>query len=288
MWAPMIVIGYIHCLLHSFIGMEASVHELSHWTPFKTRWLNDIFYYLFGFLTWNNGVHFRASHTNHHLLTAYHGLDKEVILDPVNFYWYDYIRFFTFDWKKFKMYIFPLVAQAFGNGDADVFQWDPLFQPDDERRKKMITNSRLILIGHLVLLGVFIYFRLWIFIPLVTFGYFFATFPSQACVMMQHLGRCPDVPDWRLVARSVKMGPLVSWLYWNMAYHIEHHTYAAVPFYNLRKLHKAMAFDCPEPPKGFFRGFKDVTAELNKQEEDPKYCQHPEFPPTAAPPKFSG
>ncbi|UCG00112.1 MAG: fatty acid desaturase [Spirochaetaceae bacterium] len=76
MWIPMILASYLHCTFHSFIGTEAAVHELSHGTPFKTRFLNEFFYRLFSFLTWNNYLHFRVSHMLHHQYTVHKGLDK--------------------------------------------------------------------------------------------------------------------------------------------------------------------------------------------------------------------
>ena len=53
-WIPMAAVIYINLVFHGFVGMEAAVHELSHGTPFKTQWLNELFYRLFCFLSWNN------------------------------------------------------------------------------------------------------------------------------------------------------------------------------------------------------------------------------------------
>ena len=51
MWVPMFILCYVHASMHSFVGMEAAVHELSHGTPFKSKWLNELFYYLFSSLS---------------------------------------------------------------------------------------------------------------------------------------------------------------------------------------------------------------------------------------------
>ena len=61
----MLAVCSIHFMFHGFTGTEAAVHELSHGTPFKSRWLNELFYRLFCFLSWSNWVHFRASHMLH-------------------------------------------------------------------------------------------------------------------------------------------------------------------------------------------------------------------------------
>jgi fatty acid desaturase len=58
LWIPFVLACYAFSVFQGFLGMEAAVHELSHQTPFKTRWLNEAFYGIFAFLTWNNPVHF--------------------------------------------------------------------------------------------------------------------------------------------------------------------------------------------------------------------------------------
>ena len=76
--------------------------------------------------------------------------------------------------------------------------------------------------------------------------------------MQQHLRLNPKVPDWRVSCHTVKFGPLAAYLYWRMNYHIEHHMYAAVPFFNLPKLHEALVFDTPKPLHGYLAGIKLV------------------------------
>lgn len=284
LWIPMIAVAYLHSGFHSFVGMEAAVHELSHGTPFKTKWLNEFFYRLFSFLTWNNYLHFRVSHMLHHQFTVHRGLDKEVILTPISFTLLDYLSWFFFDFRKFKMFIFTNIAHFFGNAEVDFFFWDPLFLPEDKRRKQMCNWARIVVIGHLILLGVFIYFQLWILIFVVTFGSFFATFLSRGCGMQQHLGLNPNVPDWRVSCHTVKFGPLTAYLYWRMNYHVEHHMYAAVPFFNLPKLHEALTFDTPKPLHGYLAGIKRILTVQMQQRREPSYNFMPEFPPTAAAP----
>jgi fatty acid desaturase len=282
-WLATAAACYIHCMLHGFAGMDASAHELSHGTPFKTRWLNEFFYHLFCFLTWNNGPHFRISHTRHHQLTLHRGRDKEVVLEPVPFNGIDWLSWFTFDFKKFWMYVIPNFAYAFGRTGLDFFHWDPLLPRDDAQMKKVFNFSRFIVIGHLILLGLFIYFKLWPLIVVITFGYFIATFPVRGCVAQQHVGLCSNIPDWRVSAYTMEYGTVLGYLYWHMNYHVEHHTYAAVPFYNLRKLHQAMAHNTAEPPKGWIGGWKRILSIQREQGKNPEFCFVATLPPTAEP-----
>ena len=79
----------------------------------------------------------------------------------------------------------------------------------------------------------------------------------------------------------------MSFLYWNMNYHIDHHMYAGVPFYNLPKLHEAIARDLPESLPSFFGGIRHVWRVYKKQRLDRSYRYQQIFPETAHPPVFA-
>ena len=205
MWLAMVVAAYLHSMFHGFLGMGAAVHELSHGTAFKTRALNNFFFRLFAFLTWNSYFHFKESHRRHHQVTAYDMYDFEVPREPIGFTKLQVLGWFTFDWKHFKNIIGTNIQHAAGNTDADFFFWCPLLRKDDIKTKRLISWARLLLIGHLALMALFIYFRLWILIYTVNFGYFFATFLVHGCEMQQHSGLSHNVPDWRVIAYTARL-----------------------------------------------------------------------------------
>lgn len=153
MWVATIVACYVHSLFHQMVGMAAAVHELSHGAPFKNKRVNDFFYKLFCFLTWNNPVHFRASHMLHHQYKVFCGLDKEVTQEPVNkkMNWLNYLSWATFDYAWFWTFVRANVLDVLGKGNADLFLWDPLFPQDDPRRKEMIRWARFAVGSHAAL-----------------------------------------------------------------------------------------------------------------------------------------
>ena len=55
-----------------------------------------------------------------------------------------------------------------------------------------------------------------------------------------------NVPDFRFNSRSIRLNPFFEFLYWRMNYHAEHHMYAGVPCYNLKRLSQVIADDIPE------------------------------------------
>jgi len=285
-WVPMILACYLHSLFLNMMSISAAVHELSHGTPFRTKPVNEFFLYLFSFLTWNNPVHFRASHIlNHHPYTVYRGLDKEVIQVPVRdkLNWVNLLSWFTFDWAWFAVFFRVNVLHALGNGDADFFSWSPLFSKDDPRRTAMCTWARIMVIAYIVLIAVFIVFHFWVGLYLV-FSYYFVRFLANLTGAIQHTGLGSSVPDWRLVCHTVKLSPLLRFLYWNMNYHTEHHMYAAVPFFNLPKLRAAIEKDVPAAHASFGACLRKLYQIRREQDRNPGYIWLPVFPAGATPP----
>ena len=288
LWVAMALACYVHGMLFRFLSQAAAVHELSHGTAFKTRALNEFFYQLFCFLTWNNPVHFRASHMLHHQFTVIRGVDKEIVQGPVaeKLNVMNLVFWFTVDIPAFLRFFGTNFLHAAGDGDADVFHWDPLFPEGDPRRAQMIRFARLMLVGHVAAGVVFALLHQWVLIYLLSFGTFVGTFLSRSCVALQHTGLSENIPDWRVLCYTVRFGPVLRFLYWSMNYHIEHHMFAAVPFYNLKRLHKLVQFDYPAPQKSFLAGMANLFAVMKRQKTDPSYVYSPVFPPTANPVKW--
>ena len=58
---------------------------------------------------------------------------------------------------------------------------------------------------------------------LITLAPFYGGGLQWLCNNTQHIGLQDDVPDFRLCCRTVILNPVVSFLYWRMNYHTEHH-----------------------------------------------------------------
>lgn len=54
--------------------------------------------------------------------------------------------------------------------------------------------------------------------------------------------------------------------------------YAAVPCYNLGKLHQMIKHDLPPTPRGLVAVWKEINAILKKQDADPTYQHEPLIP----------
>jgi fatty acid desaturase len=65
-----------------------------------------------------------------------------------------------------------------------------------------------------------------------------------------------------------------------MDYHIEHHMYAAIPYYNLPKLNKLIRDDLPRPKGLLMTWIKDIFPALKQQKPNPGYVARPVLPDT--------
>ena len=98
---------------------------------------------------------------------------------------------------------------------------------------------------------------------------FFATL-NAICGLTQHMCLRDNVKDHRHSTRSVRLNPILSFIYWNMEYHIEHHMFPMVPSYNLPKLHKFIKHQLPKP-LSLFEAYKEIIPAVIKKSKNPDY-----------------
>lgn len=267
-WPWTLVALFLHGTCMSFTSPAAACHELCHGTPFKTRWLNELFLGIFAFLSWTNPVWFRTSHTRHHQYTLHKPYDLEVVLPQPRTRPMDWFRMVTFSPTWIYNAIRGHVRHATGILTGE---WANRIFPESEPalRRRLVNWARFLLIGHLLLAVWFVAIREWILIPIVVLP-FYSGWLATLCVAPQHKGMQSQVPDFRRCCRTVIQDPLTNFLYWQMNYHIEHHMYAGVPFFNLRKLHRLVQEDGgPQPPRGLIDTWREIFIIDRRQREEP-------------------
>lgn len=152
-------------------------------------------------------------------------------------------------------------------------------------RQKVFRWARILLIGHMILAGTFLYFGQWFLVVLFTLAPFYAQWLNILCASTQHAGMQPNVPDYRFCCRTMILNPFLAFLYCNMNYHLEHHMYASVPFYNLPKLRRAIEHDVPPASPGLWAAWREILPALRKQKVNPDYFIPVTLPAEAKPPK---
>jgi fatty acid desaturase len=277
---------FLHGTCSWFMGLIA-VHELVHKTPFRTQFWNDFFLYLFSFLSWSDPVWFRCSHVRHHQVTGYHDLDHEVPFpqkmdwDCVKFWFWQLVPFPKIDssWNRVMAWIKTASKNPMDNRDYDD-KWFEIHMPGEDVRVRQNRWARAMLAGHLALALIFIATGNWYLILIINLSCFYCPWLYTLCVTPQHIGMTPNSPDFRLVCRTFTCGRFLGFLYWNMQYHIEHHMFPAVPFYNLPALRRAIEHDMPPATHGLWATWREIIPVLKKQREDPSYTFAPDLPST--------
>ena len=253
-----------------------------HGTVFRSKLVNELFLRLFSFLHWSSPDHFRASHVRHHQYTVHDDLDQEVRLPrPLQ----------PLQWAGRVVLAVPgMIAEirallrwslgrlADNPWEQRCFADRPHGQGDAAKRAALFGWARVVLAGHLVLAVVFAATGQWMLLLVVTFARWLAPWLSFMFIETQHSGLRSDVPDFRCCCRTVLLGPVTRFLYWHMNYHVEHHMYPSVPFYNLGKLRRAIAADLPPATRGLWRSWAQMLPILWRQRRDAGYVFTPPLP----------
>ena len=233
-----------------------AVHELVHGTVFKTKWLNTFFANLFGFIGIINPHMFWYSHTEHHKYTLHPPDDLEVVV-PIYHSIGEYFRSFLINFYFYREFA-DMFRYCFGKFKGD---WEPIIVPDhaEGRKSKVVNWSRGAVLGHLVIVVISIWSGWWIIPVLTTMSGAYGAWLFCLCNCAQHAGLTENIDDFRLNCRTIYINPITRFLYWNMNWHIEHHMYAAVPCYHLKKLHYAIKHELPNCPKGLIETWVEIA-----------------------------
>jgi len=268
-WPWWATVGIV--FLYGMVGAFTinGVHELGHGTVFKTRWLNSFFCHLLAFLGWHNHETFQYSHIRHHRYTLHPPDDLEVVL-PSGFLFRDVLKWGFFFPLHFKFIFLQTLRYARGEFRGE---WELTLYPesDPKSRKAPVRWARITLAGHALISVAALTAGQWIIPILCCSAGSIGQWLFFLCNNTQHTGLKDNVDDFRLCCRTFTIHPIISFLYWQMNYHIEHHMYAAVPCYNLGKLHKLIKHELPPTPHGLIATWKEIDETVRRQRTDPTY-----------------
>lgn len=248
----------------------AASHECAHGTAFKTRWLNELVFWITSVVFIEEPLYRRYSHASHHTFTWFNGKDAQKPYgNPVS--WWTYI-------SHTSGLAMPIVALwtmwriAIGNLNVQEREFAPASEVP-----KMIRNARIML---LVYASLFFWAALmqtatpfvFFFIPRIVGGWLVNLY-----INTQHMCMDEDIADHRFSSRTIRCSPLGRLLYWNMNYHIEHHIFPMVPFHSLRALRNEIRNELPRDTGGVFATNAQIIGAIARQKDDPAYSLSPIF-----------
>ena len=293
-WAAFIIALWVHGTVGSFFSGTAP-HELGHGSVFRTKWLNKVFLYLFSLLSWWDPFDYASSHTYHHRYTLHPEGDRENLLalhpsvGKTFLLQMFTINLFTQPGRTFGKgglisTVLVTILGAFGKVGSDKIpsiEWLKALHADQpEQHRNSIWWSRTLIAFHGSVLLIALVTGQWV-LPLVLSVFpFIGNWLGYFVALPQHCGLKENTTDFRQSVRSMKLNPFVEFLYWHMNWHTEHHMYACVPCYNLKKLHLEIADDMPEP-RSLVGAWKEMLEIWRRQQIDPDYEFETPLPPTA-------
>lgn len=233
-------------------------HECGHKTAFKTAWMNNAVYQIASFMMMRNPAVWRASHVRHHTDTIIVGRDPEIVamrppdLARIALAFIGVVDVYT----AFKR----MILHASGRIDAEEAMY---VAPMDYPKVFRVARIWLVIYAGTIAASVVMASIL----PLMLIGLprLYGAWHHVLTGLLQHVGLAENVSDHRLNTRTVLMNPASRFIYLNMNYHLEHHMFTMVPYYNLPKLHALIRHDVPRPEPSILAAFKRLLPVLVKQ-----------------------
>ena len=260
---------------------DARWHEMGHGTAFKTDWMNNIVYEVASFMVLRNATLWRWSHTRHHSDTIIVGRDPEIAVPRPP----DMVAVLGafVNLKAYPKYIRTTLTHVTGRLTAEELTFIPEFE-----HGKVILRARIYFLIYAAAIALAIYTRS--ILPLLYIGLpnIYGAWLMVVYGLTQHAGLAENVLDHRLNCRTVYMNPINRFLYLNMNYHVEHHMFPLVPYYNLPKLHAIVRPDMPTPYNGLLEAYREIVPAILRQIKEPGWnvkrkLPTPTFPTDAAP-----
>ena len=293
-WSGFLLALFAHGTVASFF--TAPRHELCHTTVFRTRWLNEGFLRIFSLLGWLNFQVYRFSHSYHHRYTLFVEGDREEVMPETPSLRFLYLlQLFTVNVTGGyqSQGLLPTMRNfgrlALHRLDRPFNSWGPeLYAEQPVEGGKAVNWARLVLAFHATVILVSVAAGEPIVAVLVSGSVFLANWLRYFVGVPMHCGLRSGVADFRKCVRTITLDPLTQFLYWHMNWHLEHHMYAAVPCYRLKRLHRAVAGDMPAP-RTLLGAWQEMRETWRRQQVDPGYAYDTPVPaPAPAPVPVEG
>ncbi len=237
--------------------LYAGQHEFSHGTVFKSKFLNEWFGRLIGFILITPRDADKVQHFAHHRYTNLWRQDGELYRSKFTLssylmrlsgieYWYGNI-------SSLVLYAFSVVNEPYVEGPS---------------RATVILEARLHWLGYALIAGVSAYAHSWAAVSYWLAPMILTKAAHQLQNTIEHVG-LPHIDNMLENTRSTRTNALMRWMGWQMQYHSAHHGFPSVPCYRLKALHQAIFVERGvTPPTMSYLGFQAaIISALWKKDE---------------------
>ncbi len=208
----------------------APMHECSHGTAFRTRWLNETVYWLVSLIYISQPTWYRYRHAVHHTYTQIQGKDPSMVL-PSPTTWRHYFEQLL-GWRFWTTFPVVITKHALGKMRPQ----DSWYVPKSDL-PRIYGEARFMLAFYAAIAMGAVYMGTWAPLVYWILPRMMGEPLQRSWRIAEHKG-CEESPDVRVNTRSTKAGAIMRALCWNMPYHAEHHVCPQVPFFALPELNK--------------------------------------------------
>jgi len=246
-------------LAHGFVMafLFAPVHECSHGTTFRSRWLNETVYWLVCLIYLVPPIFFRYAHAAHHTYTQIRGHDPDMLPERMTVWSYvSFVLGVTFWKRNMQWFLFHPLGKI---NPAQRY-----FLPDSEI-PRVVRESRIIVGLYAGIAVTAIAAGSWA--PLVYWVIpRFIGEPFMRWFRIAEHAECMEGPDLRENTRTTRTSSWINSLFWNMPYHAEHHICPMVPFHALPRLHQVVRDKLFPVGEGYLKVHADVLSQIVRRQ----------------------
>jgi fatty acid desaturase len=233
----------IHGVLLNFL--YAGQHELSHWTVFRTGWLNEWIGRVFGFVLFYPRTFDQVQHMAHHRFTQDWARDGELARPRYTMtsylLWMSGVSYWYTRWRRILRFSLGIITEPYLPA---------------KRHAELTREARLHLAGYALIAGASLTAHSWAAVILWLAPMLAMKGIHQLQNTIEHLG-LPHEANVLANTRSTRTNAIMRWLGWRMQYHTAHHAFPGVPFHRLHELHEAIFTSRgASPPSMTYMGFQ--------------------------------
>jgi len=231
-------------LVHGFfiVTLFAPLHECSHSTAFRSRWLNDAVYWACALVLGLAPLHFKLQHADHHTYTQ--DLERDPQMIPISEKLWGYL-YYASAVPYFRDIVRSLFRHAFGRlTDRELRYVHASAQATVRRQARIMLAVYACIAVISVATGSWVALTYWL-IPRIVAE------PLERLIRLSEHAGCARSPDMLENTRTVLTWRPLRWLSWNMPLHTAHHVAPLVPFHALPELHEELAGRAREVRQGY-------------------------------------
>ena len=241
------------------VFLFAPMHECSHFTAFRSRWLNYFVGMFAAVVTIRPFLYFKWRHAEHHTYAQDPTRDPDAVAMPQSFRQYVVLILGAKFWPKMIGTLWRGCTGRFDQAEQGYIPHGELYKVSLEIRIMVFFYALIALAS--VLSGSWVAVIYWL-LPRVL-----GEPVLRAIRMAEHTG-AQESPDLLSNTRTTLSNPIFRTLFWNMPFHAEHHIAASVPFHALGRLHEEIKPHLRCVGEGYWQVHRQIQRQIAVEKTD--------------------